>query len=44
MKTKLLLFAAIGSILTLNSCQEKVKPTPEPVQKTDVSEFLGQDH
>jgi len=42
MKTKLLLFAAFGSILVLSSCQEKAKPAPEPVQKTDVSEFLGQ--
>ncbi len=42
MKTKLLLFAAFGSILVLSSCQEKAKPAAEPVQKTDVSEFLGQ--
>lgn len=40
MKTNLILIAAV--LISMTSCQEKTKPSQEPVQKTDVSEFLGQ--
>ncbi|MDP2334843.1 MAG: DUF1080 domain-containing protein [Bacteroidota bacterium] len=42
MKTFLFLFATVLISLSVSSCQEKTKPASAPVQKTDVSEFLGQ--
>lgn len=42
MKTNLLLVATVLISLSITSCKEKTKPEPVPVQKTDISEFLGQ--
>lgn len=42
MKTNFLLLAVVLISLSVTSCQEKAKPETAPVQKTDVSEFLGQ--
>lgn len=42
MKTNLLLVAAVLISFSITSCKEKNKPEPVPVQKTDISDFLGQ--
>ncbi|MFA5327912.1 MAG: DUF1080 domain-containing protein [Prolixibacteraceae bacterium] len=42
MKTNLFLIAAVLISMFITSCQEKAKPEAAPVQKTDISEFLGQ--
>jgi hypothetical protein len=40
MKTKLIFFATVLALLSITSC--KVETKTQPVQKTDISEFLGQ--
>jgi hypothetical protein len=40
MKTKLIFFATLLVLVTVSSCKQV--PKQEPLQKTDISEFLGQ--
>ena len=40
MKTNLIFFATLLALITISACKQE--PKQEPLQKTDISEFLGQ--